>query len=736
MASFTETINPVNAPDFGSKSRAVDIQQGIKPQGVQRNEIMPEGVQQGDKSAAYAGEAEAAGIKAGATQEGMYADLFKNVVATTDFLGKAGVELTKKTIEDKVYQVADAERQKYTDILEKVKAGVGTRNVLDANAQMTDDDAANQPPDVAGLPDRLSSLTGARDSGKISGSYYQAQLLAAAKDLRAQYPGFREYIDQTFSKVTGTNPANAYISSMVQDINRATSATASSKNKMLSYIMQNGDTIPNQPEVYKAYNAGLMTDEQVLALSHPYQAMKGQLNMSNMIFQNKKLSEEDRTKIAGDNIDRAIGMNVNMAVQTLNSKIGLNSVDDVRRLEQNDKAGNLKAEDWNATLRTAVNMRRTLQSQMIADADAHGYTASVGGKGALNQKITDGLKPLDDFIASITSKDFGGLYDTQRQLTARNDTTKMGLLNNPKLGPWLSVNQAFKDTVGEQNLTKFNLDNIKGSFSDDLSNYFTTFQKNIMTQYNMKSTGVPLTFNDAITALKEQKVSNGKFNEEVLKTVDKIEDKTLPEAARLNIAQGAFSPENRKMISRLQPDTVDKNGRTVSPQTSVFLNWTSEAKTKAMFELGKKDPEVWKNYVNWAQETAANELMNKEINGLKNIPNDSGVQVGWDAKNKRLVANDTMDPAARAASNQARGGQGTAFTNYYQQVNSSVNRINSVIGNLKNIATASGGDIDTFVLKTIADSAGPEALQNVNGIPYKLMRDMGLARMNFMNNGR
>src|SRR6185312_5765483 len=176
---------------------AIDVPQNIRPQGVQNNEILPQGVQQGDMSAAYAGKAAAAGVEAEAVGDNKYADLFKDLAETGNFLGKAGVNIVKKDIEDKVYQVADKERQSYTDLVEKIKAGVGVKNVLDANAEDTGQES--QPAEVANLPDTLSALQGARDSGKISGTYYQSRLLADAKNLRAQYPDFREEIDRAFA---------------------------------------------------------------------------------------------------------------------------------------------------------------------------------------------------------------------------------------------------------------------------------------------------------------------------------------------------------------------------------------------------------------------------------------------------------------------------------------------------------------------------------------------------------
>ncbi len=283
MAPFNPPINPLNPDDYTRKARPVDIDQGIKPQGVAQNQIMPHGVMQGDESAKYAGEAEAAGIKSQAVKDTSYGDLFKDLVSTVDLAGKGGVEVVKKNIEDKVYEIADRERQAYTDVLEKVKASGGVSDILAPGT--TDENGV--PTEVAGVSDTLVALQGARDSGKIPKSYYDDRLLAEAKAMRAQYPGFKEYIDQQFSKVTGENPANAKISHLTQEINRAASSLSGEKAKMLNFIRSNMDTIPNAPQVYTDFQNGLITSQDVLAKSYPYQKLKADLNMNNLIFQSE-----------------------------------------------------------------------------------------------------------------------------------------------------------------------------------------------------------------------------------------------------------------------------------------------------------------------------------------------------------------------------------------------------------------------------------------------------------------
>src|SRR6185503_7762793 len=170
MAPFNPAIQPTNDPNYENRSRAIDVPDSLKPRGVEENRIMPEGQKIGDKSAEYEGQAAAYNMQAEGHAMKSYGDLFAGVVGIADFMGKAGVQMVKKDIEDRVYDVANKERQSYTEYLETVKAGKGVKNLLDARAEAIDDET---PGEVEGLPDRLGSLTGARDAGKISNSYYQ-----------------------------------------------------------------------------------------------------------------------------------------------------------------------------------------------------------------------------------------------------------------------------------------------------------------------------------------------------------------------------------------------------------------------------------------------------------------------------------------------------------------------------------------------------------------------------------
>lgn len=76
----------------------------------------------------------------------------------------------------------------------------------------------NQPPPEV-LKNRLQGLQNfktAAEQGHIPHIYYEMQLNSIAKSARAEHPGYREYIDEQISHITGGNPANNVIRELFQ----------------------------------------------------------------------------------------------------------------------------------------------------------------------------------------------------------------------------------------------------------------------------------------------------------------------------------------------------------------------------------------------------------------------------------------------------------------------------------------------------------------------------------------
>ena len=70
----------------------------------------------------------------------------------------------------------------------------------------------------------------------------RADTSPTAKQLRAQYPGYREYIDQKVSEASGLPVANAYYKNLMQDINHQLMQIAGgNKDPIEALVMKNLD---------------------------------------------------------------------------------------------------------------------------------------------------------------------------------------------------------------------------------------------------------------------------------------------------------------------------------------------------------------------------------------------------------------------------------------------------------------------------------------------------------------
>ena len=87
------------------------------------------------------------------------------------------------------------------------------------------------PGEITNAAKGLGVLQQAANTGAITPAYYQMQLDAVAKGLRARYPGYRDHIDQVVSNITGGTPANKIIA----DLFHAQAQVGANKEQDLQY---------------------------------------------------------------------------------------------------------------------------------------------------------------------------------------------------------------------------------------------------------------------------------------------------------------------------------------------------------------------------------------------------------------------------------------------------------------------------------------------------------------------
>ena len=733
MANFNPQIQVTNDPNFTRATSPIDVPDSIKPRGVEENRILPKGQEIGDRSAEYEGKA--AGYAAESEGNSMKAmgDLFANIVGIGDFIGKDGVQMVRKDIEDRVYQVADAERQRYTAELEAIKArgggstGVGVANLMDSNAEMTED----VPDEISELPETLGTLQAANQAGKLTKTDYNARLLAAAKDIRARYPGFKNEIDQEFAKVTGQNPANAYVQSLIRDINSKAGAVNSESNKLQTFIMQRSG-FQGAREASQKVQTGEWGRSDVIKWAAPQEQFRIAIENKKAIYDSTKMDNEEKKRSASELLSYTVGGTAITAVNDFMQKEGLNSEADADAMAARNKAGGISAQEWVEKGDRWNAKYLQMRQAMLNDAQKHGLTRTLGLE-EVTKQIDAGLKPMQDIRDRIFAKDSGGIYKTAQSIRAMGDEDTRNLLTDSIVGGDFRAIQTMQRIGGDNYLQSENLRKIVDGLSGRYGEYQKRMIQAIQTQTDMKNAGVPLTLNrifDEYNTKMKDATSNEKrkMNNSVISEITRIADPNVPDAIKVNYAITAFSPSNRGFISRLNPEAVDSQGNEIKGQNAVFQKLTSPEITKEMARLGKTNPELWKNYVDWTKETLGNELLRREMSMLGEIRNPA-VKVGWDSDNKRLKADYVVSPQTAKAMGLNSPQPDAEFYN----VQRSVNRINNNFSNYKNVAEASGQNVEAFLLGTIVQSVGPQALSQVDNIPADIMRQIGLTQLKKKN---
>lgn len=99
------------------------------------------------------------------------------------------------------------------------------------------------PADLTKGAESIKTLQAAWEQGKLSDVHYYGLLATQTKTLRAKYPGYEDFVDQTIQEVTGVRPANSYRNAIVSELNSQQNAIADGEKQWKTFENQNLDTI-------------------------------------------------------------------------------------------------------------------------------------------------------------------------------------------------------------------------------------------------------------------------------------------------------------------------------------------------------------------------------------------------------------------------------------------------------------------------------------------------------------
>lgn len=664
---------------------------------------------------------------------------------------KVADNLVKWGVEDQTYDKVRALQSEYTSSLEKADistrlaavqgGGAGTPTIPLAKGPKS---VYDQPPtdllptgtnsqapnELRRLPSDLSMLDSARGNNKLSETAYIGRLDALAKDLRARYPGYRDYIDKEVERVSGVNPANAYIKSILGDINSFATAGKEADKQVKTQIIDGMKMgVPGMDQVWQDYTSGRLgsPDEampKIMRTIGPAHTVELQLKLSAARRKEREGTDQDTTRDVEDDANKVLrGKAVNF-FNVLHLRSGAPTAEQISQIITQANSGEIKLDETQA-----LALSRTIRSQKsVASAEFDDYLNGVGPDGRSRLSILGNkagelkkahLSRFDEVADLIEHKEYGRAYSTMNDIRAQGDEDTKRLLNDDEMGQSFRLSK----TLDKMGLDKYTKEFAQGILSSKVGPEFQPWLNKagkLMITQEGSANGVVNTLKSQVEEL--QKKTQGANTPAIAKTYDGLissiefiaDPKNNDLQAKRNLAKAAFDPSNLGLLTKFNEDTG--SGANFKPgKYSIFNRLYSEDMTAAMKKVG--GPE-WEMYKDLSKQAFGRELFGPALKDLTRLSTDyPGVKVGWSTDSHQFVYKDDFAPSNEPF---------PASPTQRLAIKSKIDKINFSLSKVANIAKAEGTDIDAYLLNELK-TQGVD-IGKLPGIPEQMAREIVKAR--------
>lgn len=673
------------------------------------------------------------------------ADVSKGVAIETFGTGlESAVKLSDQTfkdvIKDKVNVAVDKERDQFTGSLEALKGGVipgPVQTPAGSSVLSFADDAPAQAPAPAAIDaalGKVESVQAALKAGKVNDTYYTQQLNGIAKSLRAQYPGYRDYIDERISQTTGINPANAYVRNLMEDINRGVTNKKTEADKDLDMARKAiGEGIPDADLQFNK----LQSDPSYAPTFRTW------YNQENAKMYTIKLQDAQRANLKGtkdaiastraEDLTREVGMTIDNKFHTQTTLTGTNTPQGILDFVGQVARGEKTATD--AQMEQLATLMNTQKNTLAVQLQARTNQLIDGPNGTKVSYVSDiGTEKRDAILKSqlgvydlvtdaLKNKDMGAAYAHMNHARGILDTTKDNILDSD-VGSYVAKSKAFLDTMGP-NWT--NLSITEGLRKNMDAKSRTVFEDNALDarlQPNLAATGVPTTITDHMDLVKKKMTSAQKsvHYDNLISLVDDLRNPNAPDSDKANIARYFYSPEAQNLLRNFKMDYTYTDPTTGKDQVvpgkyAAWTRLTTPDITTQMSKMAKSDPAAGQMYKNWV-ETTGRELFGEDVRNLNHFTGHDNLTFEWDSKDRQLILKDKEDPSYSRSSRGMYGGEARRLpdNSYIKTVQGTVDRINSGIKNLSQMQDSFGGNTEEYLLNVL-QAYGLDYNGKVTGLP-------------------
>jgi hypothetical protein len=646
---------------------------------------------------------------------------------------QGAASLAENTAEDylkeKVHAGVDALRDSTTLAYQNIRNAQVTGATPDPNAVRTagftgslSSPGTTDVPEAlqAGL-DKASTLALAKSQGRANDTLYTGALNAMAKQLRAQYPGHRDFIDEQIARISGVNPANAYMQNLLVDINRAESAGGKENlyQKMVQKTVSDNIGDPAVQKWLLAAQHGLPNADQGLVQS-AFRAE--QQKWQHQQWQSNR--EETQGNLA-DDASLAKNQYEIRSQQIIQSHLnpvldipGLTTPQRMGQLVQDSQEGKiaLTSEQHTQLLSSLVAARNQAADHLQSVANGEGYAGRIKDPAATQAIMNRQLEYFDRMIDAVKNKDYGTMFEAKRRADAMQDQTRLQA-NTSNLGEWLRQRKVFQDYLGPQWNNYLDSLGLRENKLQDLQSFVNDSHYRASAPDDVRKDGtVASLYNDLETA-KKAKATGTKAPDAVydnltdnVNLILKANETGKTDVAK-NVVDYTFDPtKNAKIMDFFGRDFTDNQGKFHKGKFAVYDTLTQPKITDAISRIG--DRQSWTKYKDW-QEMSFKNLFGEEVKNLNSIAGDKSqpFKLLWDSDNNRMSIEWGSKP------------QTSIDQNYQQWANRSINALNSGLKNLSYMHSKEGSDTSEYVFDMLGQLGySPNDKLEGNNLPAKVMQ--------------
>lgn len=531
----------------------------------------------------------------------------------------------KQDLKDQVDTGVNKLRDAYTSSL------VAVRNMqIGGQAPSLLPNQPNVPTNLQNGLDKIQQIGDAQNQGgnKVNDTLYTGALNAMAKQLRAQYPGYRDYIDEQIKSVSGVDPANAFMKNLLTDINNYNSKKDTQANATMTMLRKNLDEgmvgldgVPAS-RVMDLYKSGQWDESKVNDWVNRNKSLDyrfKQLQNQRTIVQGQ---EADDKVLATKQLSQKAGEVANNSWTTMSVAKGTDSPQGMASfLQAHSGQNDVNDETAMAIGQQFVAMRQATFNTLMQKANEGGAKSLVnrlGGDPTEAAKVINGqLAMFDLAISDIHNKDWGSAYSHMNMNKAITADTTNHMYNAPDedVRKYNRMVGAIND-ISPQFGKDFFTSAVIGDVPEKEKEFIKNSKMEMITQPDQPA-GKLTSLNSAIHDAKSSGITSPKSYRELVNQVQDINNPKLADQHRYNLAQTYFNPDNNAGVlsdDNFKMDHYDPVlKRNIPGKYSVFTTLSSDNVGQGVKNLAATHPDVIPMYRTTMEREFGEQLWGSEL---------------------------------------------------------------------------------------------------------------------------